>query len=100
MTDAVRRGRYLLVLLDAGGTVPPALSLAAELVGRGHSVHVLSDPTVETSARSAGCTFSPWRAAPHLNSQEEQTALIAALEGPNPYRAFRAARDYAGKDMT
>jgi MGT family glycosyltransferase len=60
---------------------------------------VLSDPIVEAAARSAGCTFSPWRAAPHLNSREEQTALIAAIEGRNPYRALRAAKEYAGKDM-
>jgi MGT family glycosyltransferase len=92
--------RYLVALIDAGGTVPPALGLAAELVRRGHRVHVLSDPTVEASARSAGCTFSPWREAPHVNSREEQTALLAAIEGGNPYRAFRAAKDHAGKDMT
>ncbi|HET7475621.1 MAG TPA: nucleotide disphospho-sugar-binding domain-containing protein [Dermatophilaceae bacterium] len=92
--------RYLLALIDAGGTVPPALGLAAELVRRGHDVHVLSDPTVEASAGAAGCTFSSWREAPHVNTREEQTALIAAIEGRNPYRAFRAAKEYAGKDMT
>jgi MGT family glycosyltransferase len=92
--------RYLVALIDAGGTVPPALGVAAELVRRGHGVHVLSDPTVEDGARSAGCTFSPWREAPHVNSREEQTALIAAIEGRNPYRAFRAAKDHAGKKMT
>jgi MGT family glycosyltransferase len=63
-------------------------------------VHVLSDPTVEEAARAAGCTFSPWLEAPHVNSREEQTALIAAIEGRNPYRAFRAAKDHAGKKMT
>ena len=78
----------------------PRSALAAELVRRGHQVHVLSDPIVEPAARSAGCTFSPWREAPHLNSREEQTALIAAIEGRNPYRAFRAAKEYAGKEMT
>jgi MGT family glycosyltransferase len=92
--------RYLMALIDAGGTVPPALGLAAQLVRRGHEVHVLSDPTVEASARSSGCTFSPWHEAPHVNSREEQTALLAASEGSNPYRALRALRDYAGKDMT
>jgi MGT family glycosyltransferase len=92
--------RFLVTLIDAGGTVPPTLGLAAELVRRGHQVHVLSDPIVEAAARSAGCTFSSWREAPHLSSREEQTALIAALEGRNPYRAFRAAKEYAGKDMT
>jgi MGT family glycosyltransferase len=80
--------------------VPPALSLGAELVRRGHQVRVLGDPTIETSARSAGCAFSPWREAPHFNSLTEQTAMIAALEGGNPYQAFRAAKDYAGKAMT
>jgi MGT family glycosyltransferase len=92
--------RFLLAVIDAGGTVPPALSLGAELVRRGHHVRVLGDPTIETSARSAGCAFSPWREAPHFNSLTEQTAMIAALEGGNPYQAFRAAKDYAGKAMT
>jgi MGT family glycosyltransferase len=96
---AVQRG-FLVALIDAGGTVPPALGLAAELIRRGHRVHVLSDPLVESAAQSAGCTFSPWREAPHFNSREQQTALIAAIEGRNPYRAFRAAKDYAGKEMT
>ncbi|WP_157156295.1 nucleotide disphospho-sugar-binding domain-containing protein [Diaminobutyricimonas sp. TR449] len=93
--------RFLLAVIDGGGTVPPAIGLAAELVRRGHEVHVLADPTIEASARSAGCAFSPWRDAPHVNSRSEQTALIAALEGRNPLRAFRAAKDFAaGKEMT
>ena len=92
--------RFLLAVIDAGGTVPPAIGLAAELVRRGHAVHVLADPTIEASARSAGCVFSPWRDAPHVNSRAEQTALIAAMEGHNPVRALRAARDFAGKEMT
>jgi UDP:flavonoid glycosyltransferase YjiC (YdhE family) len=100
MSGSAASRRYLVALIDAGGTVPPALGLAAELVRRGHHVHVLSDPTVEDGARAAGCTFSPWREAPHVNSREEQTALIAAIESRNPYRAFRAAKDYVGKRMT
>jgi MGT family glycosyltransferase len=92
--------RFLLAVIDAGGTVPPVLSLGAELVGRGHQVRVLGDPTIEPSARSAGCAFSPWREAPHFNSVAEQTAIIDALEGGRPYQAFRAAKDYAGKAMT
>ncbi len=60
--------RFLLAVVDAGGTVPPALSLAAELVRRGHHVRVLADPTIEDSARRCGCAFSPWREAPHFTS--------------------------------
>jgi MGT family glycosyltransferase len=100
MTSGRPPARFLLAVIDAGGTVPSALSLAAELIRRGHQVRVLADPTIETSAVSAGCAFTPWREAPHFNSREEQTDLIAALEGGNPYRAFRAAKDYAGKAMT
>jgi UDP:flavonoid glycosyltransferase YjiC (YdhE family) len=100
MTTADRSGRFLLAMIDAGGTVPPALGLAADLNRRGHQVRVLADPTIETSARSAGCGFTPWREAPHLNSRAEQTAMIAAMEGRNPVRAFRAVKTYAGKDMT
>jgi hypothetical protein len=95
-----RSGRFLLAVMDAGGTVPPALSLGAELVQRGHHVRVLADPTIEPAAKSAGCAFSPWREAPHFTSVTEQTTLIAALEGGNPYRAFRSAKSYAGKTMT
>ena len=80
--------------------MPPALSLGAELVRRGHQVRVLGDPTIETSAQAAGCAFSSWREAPHFNSLAEQTGMIAALEGGNPYQAVRAAKDYAGKAMT
>ena len=92
--------RFLLAVIDGGGTVPPAIGLAAELVRRGHEVRVLADPTIEASARSAGCAFSPWRDAPHVNSRSEQTAMIAAMEGHNPLRAFRALKDFAGKEMT
>jgi UDP:flavonoid glycosyltransferase YjiC (YdhE family) len=92
--------RFLMVIVDAGGTVPPALGLAAELVRRGHWVRVLADPTIEASARAAGCAFSCWREAPHVNSVAEQTALVAAMESGNPIRAVRAVRGYAGKAMT
>jgi MGT family glycosyltransferase len=92
--------RFLLAVIDAGSTVPPGLSLATELVQRGHQVRVLADPTVETSARSAGCSFSPWHEAPHFNSRSEQTAMLTALAAGNPYRAFRAVKDYAGKAMS
>lgn len=100
MSGRVVGRRFLVALIDGGGTVPPALGLAAELVRRGHHVRVLSDPTVEAGAVAAGCLFSPWRQAPHFTTREEQSALIAAVEGGKPYRAFRAAKEYAGKAMT
>ncbi len=76
-------GRFLLAVIDGGGTLPPALGLARELVRRGHSVEVLGDPTAERSARAAGCGFTSWRTAPRIDSIADQTALIAELESGN-----------------
>jgi MGT family glycosyltransferase len=87
------RSRFLLAVIDAGGTLPPAMGLAAELVRRGHPVEVLADPTAERSARSAGCGFTPWRTAPHVDSIEEQTALIAELETGSPMHQLAVVRD-------
>src|SRR6478735_8477177 len=100
MTTADRGGGFLLAMIDAGGTVPPALGVAADLIRRGHQVRVLADPTIEASARSAGCGFTPWRDAPHFNSRAEQTAMISAMEAHNPVRAVQAVTPYWGKDMT
>jgi MGT family glycosyltransferase len=85
--------RFLQAIIDGGGTVPPAMGVAGELVRRGHAVTVLADPTVAPSARSAGCDFVPWRTAPHFASVEEQTSFLAAFESGNPVRAYRIARD-------
>lgn len=76
------------------------MGLAGDLIQPGQHVQVLADPTIEALARSAGCGFTPWRDAPHVNSRAEQTAMIAAMEGGYPVRALRAVRGYAGKNMT
>jgi MGT family glycosyltransferase len=95
-----RPGRFLLAMIDGGGTVPPALGLAQRLVGRGHQVRVLADPTVAADAESAGCSFTPWQEAPHFRTREEQTAVIAAFEGRRPVRAIKAVRGFLGPGMT
>jgi MGT family glycosyltransferase len=88
-----RPGRFLLAAIDGGGTLPPALGLAGELVRRGHSVEVLGDPTVEKSARAAGCGFTAWPTAPRIDTIADQTALIQELESGTPLRQLAAARD-------
>lgn len=86
-------GRFLLAAIDGGGTLPPGLGLAGELVRRGHTVEVLGDPTAEKSARAAGCGFTAWPTAPRIDTIADQTALIHQLESGNPLRQFAAARD-------
>jgi MGT family glycosyltransferase len=94
MSAAARpSGRFLMAVIDGGGTLPPAMGVAAELVGRGHAVTVLGDPTVESSAGAAGCTFIPWQVAPHVDSVADQTALVRELERGSPLRQFRVLRD-------
>src|SRR6478752_8052282 len=86
-------GRFLLATIDGGGTLPPEMGLAAELVRRGHSVHVLADPTVQDSAVAAGCGFTPWPTAPSVATDEEQTAMVKMMEQGAPWRRFAAVRD-------
>ena len=54
---------------------------------------VLADPTVEQEALAAGCTFTPWRTAPHFGTIEEQTALMWEVEKRSGPRQFVLARD-------
>jgi UDP:flavonoid glycosyltransferase YjiC (YdhE family) len=82
-----------MAVIDGGGTLPPAMGVAAELVQRGHRVSVLADPTVAPSARAAGCDFTPWREAPHLDSVADQTAMVVELERGSPLHQFAAIRD-------
>jgi UDP:flavonoid glycosyltransferase YjiC (YdhE family) len=69
------------------------MGLAAELIRRGHSVHVLADPTVCASAVAAGCGFTPWPTAPSVASVEEQTAMVRRMEQGPPWRRYAAVRD-------
>ena len=81
--------RFLLATWDGGGTIPPELGLAAELVGRGHEVVVLSDDTVEREAVDAGATFIPWRRAPQARARDTERALIRDWEVRNPLAQVR-----------
>ena len=81
--------RFLLATWDGGGTIPPELGLAAELVGRGHEVVVLSDDTVEQEAAEAGATFTPWQRAPQARARDAERALIRDWEVRNPLAQVR-----------
>lgn len=80
--------RFLLVTWDGGGVIPPELCLARKLIARGHTVHVLADPTVEPEARAAGCTFGPWTTAPHRTSRDRSADLLRDYAYTNKMRYF------------
>ena len=96
----MRHARFLLAAIDGGGTVPPALGVAADLIRRGHHVRVLADPTVEASARAAGCEFTPWTRAPHFDTLADQTAVSRAAEHGSPRQRLRVVRRFGGGDAT
>ncbi|WP_421118618.1 hypothetical protein ACE2AJ_14775 [Aquihabitans daechungensis] len=85
--------RFLLATWDGGGTIPPELGLAAELVARGHQVVVLSDDTVEAEAVAAGATFTPWQRAPQARARDAERALIRDWEVRNPLAQVRQVGD-------
>ena len=85
--------RLLLATWDGGGTIPPELGLAAELVSRGHEVIVLSDDTVEKEAVEAGATFVPWDRAPQARARDVERALVRDWEVRNPLAQVRQIGD-------
>jgi MGT family glycosyltransferase len=86
-------GRFLFAMWEGGGNVPPELGVARRLVARGHEVHVLGDPTIGPSATGAGCTFSPWRLAPHRTALDRAQDPIKDWETKNPLVMLSRARD-------
>ena len=85
--------RYLLPMWDGGGTVAPELGVARRLIARGHSVHVLADPTIRHQAEDAGCTFTPWVQAPHRTSADPDQDLLHDWETANPLAMLGRVRD-------
>jgi MGT family glycosyltransferase len=89
----LRARRFLFTLWEGGGTLPPELGVARRLIERGHGVHVLADPTVEDDAAAAGCTFTPWRRAPHRTSLDPAHDLLRDWEVGNPLAMLKRVRD-------
>jgi MGT family glycosyltransferase len=91
MSEPTRR--FLFTMWEGGGTLPPELGVARRLIDRGHQVHVLADPTVADDAAAAGCTFSPWRRAPHRTSLDPAEDLLSDWEVRNPLSMLKRIRD-------
>jgi MGT family glycosyltransferase len=85
--------RFLLVMWEGGGTIPPELGIARRLLERGHHVHVLGDPTIARRAESLGCSFSAWRRAPHRTTLDPDQDLCKDWEASSPLAGVRTFRD-------
>jgi UDP:flavonoid glycosyltransferase YjiC (YdhE family) len=90
-TPTVSPSRFLFVLWDGGGNVPPQLGLAAGLAARGHRVRVLAEDSLAADVAAAGAEFEPFAAAPDRASREED--LVCDWQARTPLGAFARARD-------
>ena len=79
---------YLFALTDGGGTVPVEVGSARRLVGAGHRVTVIGEPTTEDAVTAAGAHFQSWRTAPQFVQAD-----IADWECATPVSLFARLLD-------
>lgn len=92
-TSTAEPHRYLFVLWEGGGNVPPQLTLARKLIARGHSVRVLADPCVREDAETIGCTFVPFTRAPFRPDRSVESDIVRDWDTKSPLQAFARVRD-------
>ncbi len=76
--------RFLFVLFEGGGNVPPMLGLARRLVERGHQVRVIGEPANEAESRAVGCAFTAYTRAPHRFDKSAQSTFMDDYIGKSP----------------
>jgi MGT family glycosyltransferase len=84
---------YLFALLDAGGAVPPVLSVAGGLAGRGHDVRVLSDPVLRPEVEAVGARHVSWTHGPHRHVRNKDTDIAKDWQARTPVGAMATTRD-------
>ncbi|MCC6612370.1 MAG: glycosyltransferase family 1 protein [Anaerolineae bacterium] len=87
-TNARAHYRFLFVLFEGGGNIPPMLGLARRLVERGHSVRVISEPANEAEARAVGCEFTAYTRAPHRFDKSAESTFMDDYTGKTPIHAL------------
>ena len=78
--------RFLFVMFEGGGNVPPQLGMARRLIDRGHRVRVLGDPAIERGVRAIGAQFAPFRSAPHHNLRSRDADRVEDWRPRSPLR--------------
>ena len=89
-SEAVQSRRFLFVLWDGGGNVPPQLAVARRLVSRGHQVLVLAPRVLEERIAAAGCQFVAYQRAPEHESASPDRDLIKDWAARTPLVRRRA----------
>ena len=74
----------LFATWEGGGSVGPALTVAAKMAARGHRVRVMSDRCNRPEAEAAGATFVPWRRAPSRADRTKDSDVFRDWEVATP----------------
>jgi MGT family glycosyltransferase len=85
--------RFLFVMWEGGGNVPPQLGLARKLLSRGHEVRVLTEPSVEEDVRATRASCASFTRAPHRSDRSRESDFVRDFEARTRIAAFAAIRD-------
>lgn len=85
--------RFLFLLWDGGGNVPPQLGIVRRLVARGHDVRVLAEPSLQSDVTSTGASFVSLAAAPHRFDRSPASDFVRDWEARTPVGEFARTRD-------
>lgn len=85
--------RFLFLLWDGGGNVPPQLGIARRLVARGHHVRVLTEPSLQREVAATGARFVPLSTAPHRSDRSPASDFVRDWEARTPIGEFARTRD-------
>lgn len=88
MPAADQSKSFLLTTWEGGGSVAPALTVAAKLVARGHRVRVMSDECNRRDAEATGASFVSWTRAPNRADRDRASEALKdwQYEGPDGLR--------------
>ena len=85
--------RYLFAMTDAGGNVPPEISVARGPAERGHDITILGDPTIAEEAAAIGVRFQTWQDARQRMSRRREDDLIRDYELRTPAQQVGLMRE-------
>lgn len=85
--------KFLFVMGDGGGNVPPQLGIARRLVARGHTVRVLTEPCLEQDVDAIGASYTSFAKAPHKYQRSRESDFVRDFEARTPLGRLAAFRE-------
>src|SRR5690348_16073596 len=87
--------RYLFVMWEGGGNVPPQLVIVRRLIDRKHHVRVLTDPCLKAAVEATGAEMVSFSRAPHRLDRSPASDFVRDWEARTPIGEFARTRDRA-----